>query len=274
MMRLLIWLVGFNPSFLPLPSAVYLCSTFNSPLYCFNPKFPWKNEQKIKWKEKICCSQPWFSVFEKLHSFRGRCCSLKVAFDFPALCLCLEILSCKTVLTDLEVDYGKFDPRARVLFRLEVTLLFFFLDYSLMLQLKPVSEIITCFISAIQKVVLKYINLKHKLFRLCLTCFWTKYTDTLITFMYGTLTKYILGYPQNGEVCFPVESWSVKMRLFFVYSLTATIFQNSDRSLKSLWKNRQIILFKNCNFIHNWLTGAEPGNTVVQLWIKNAVLFL
>lgn len=46
------------------------------------------------------------------------------------------------------------------------------------------------------------------------------------------------------------------------------------QEFKKSLKNRQISLFKNCNFTHNWLTGAEPGNTVVQLWIKDAVLFL
>lgn len=57
----------------------------------------------------------------------------------------------------------------------------------------------------------------------------------------------------------------------FIYSYDFPEFwQEFEKSLK----NRQVILFKNCNFIHNFLTGAEPGNTVVQLWIKNAVLFL
>lgn len=59
-------------------------------------------------------------------------------------------------------------------------------------------------------------------------------------------------FPLQLQLCFP-EFW-----------------QEFKKSLK----NRQISLFKNCIFIHNWLTGAEPGNTVVQLWIKDAVLFL
>lgn len=51
--------------------------------------------------------------------------------------------------------------------------------------------------------------------------------------MQGSLTKYISGYPQNWEVCLPVKFWSVKMRLFFVYSFAAMIFQNSE---KGVWK--------------------------------------
>lgn len=139
----------------------------------------------------------------------------------------------------------KVDPGAGVLFRLEVTSLFF-LGHSLMLHLKPVSESINLFYICCSNVFLFFFFKVHSFIiainslndvQLCEICNYTRYLYILITFMQRSLTKVYCRLPSKRVVCLPTEFWSVKMRLFLIiiFCIQSYIFafHNSESSFRS-----------------------------------------